>query len=465
MSVKHQAYALIGDSYYGINETEHIVIPDNADYKSPALQMTMHPETNLCEIDLYRHHSDLVTDRNSERVAFMKDLIINENIQNIDYMNDDYVLGIDYDLFNKEGCSVKSGTASIQARNCSAVINHEITEDNMLKYRKAMVFDGRIEICIPEISRYGIRNCNQYPYTLRINSIFLKSSLVKKCPGDCRTQVDCSRHHASSAQYRCYNPCELSKTNFASHFLTNAHIGTTIIDQMVVPKKLVIPDKAEEITMCEIPIGELGKGQTVKIDDKIGLIVVNVEVLFDNMNVVYDAKDIEELLRINRGDEEDPDIEGDPSTPIVPEYPDHNCHHHHNHDHCYHECDCGCHDKPENPDDDKKDDQSTPIIPDDYEKPTDPDDGSGTENPSDGNEPETPGDENETENPGDTGEGTEPKDPNEGEITGDNTGGGEQTGGTGSEETGEPGNENTDENQEITEGTSQLEGTNENDSL
>ena len=373
----------------------------------------------------------------------MKDLLINENVQNIDCLNDDYVIGIDYDLFNKDGASVKSGTASIQAKNLSAVINHEIDENNMLKYRKAMVFDGRIEICIPEISRYGIRNCIQYPYTLRINSVFLKTSLGKRCVPDKCAQVNCSRHHASSAQYRCHSSCDLSKTNFASHFLTNAHIGSTIIDQMVVPKKLEIPDKAEEITLCEISIGDAGEGKTVKINEKVNLIVVNAEVLFDNMNVVYDVNDIEELLRTNRGDEEDPDIDGDQSTPITPEYPEHNCHHHNSH-HCHHhDCSCDCHDKPENPDDDKKEDQSTPIIPDDYEKPTNPDDTKDPENPGTGEG----GDVGETPTDPDTGDTSTT--PDEGDSSGGEEGNGNDSGTTDPETPKDPEGDSGDENQEV----------------
>ena len=67
MSVKHQAYALIGDSYYGMNETKHIVIPGNADYKSPAIQTTMHPETSVCEIDLYRLREGCIYERSSHK--------------------------------------------------------------------------------------------------------------------------------------------------------------------------------------------------------------------------------------------------------------------------------------------------------------------------------------------------------------------------------------------------------------
>ena len=318
---KNQLFGYFNGNYYTVDDCNNIVIPENMDYKTKAIQTQIHDSLSQCEIDIYRYHSDIVSECNSERVAFMKDFLINEKITNIDTLNKNFVIGVEYELFNKSGQLVKSGTMSILSKYCTALINSEVKEDNLMEYRKAFVFDGRIEIPIPVISRYGIKNSySQHPYTIRFKSLSIYSGISSNQYLDGNgTQVEINHpihsnhiHHASHAHCYTHGHGDICHNNFASNFITNAKIGTTIIDQLVVPAELEVPKMGDEVKICTIPFDSTES--TIKIDHKIDLIVVNLEVLLDNYNVVYDYEDIAEILKMNINEniteDELPDIDG-----------------------------------------------------------------------------------------------------------------------------------------------------------
>ena len=332
MSKVHQLFGYFGDKYYMVPHCSHIVIPENIDYTGKSIQTQLSDSYPEAEIDMYHYHTDLVTTCNVKRVANMKEMIISEEIKNIDAINTNYVFGIEYELFNKDGKLLRSGTSETEAQYCSALITDDILEGNVMEYRKALVFDGRIEINVPEISRYGIRNaCAQHPYILKIKSIYVASALGDGAiitetgsqvdiPDDCITNHD---HHAYSSNYRCHMHDTLCNRNFASCFLTNAKVGTTMIDATVLPMKLEVPEEVQRVTLCTIPCS--GTDYTIKINKKLNLIVLNLEVLLDNFNYVYDIEDIKELLKLNGSDDEtdgSQEYNPDDATPIHPDHPD-----------------------------------------------------------------------------------------------------------------------------------------------
>ena len=317
-------YGFLKDKYYKIQQKGLIVIPEGADYKTSAIETQIMDSIDQAEVNIFRYKSDLITECNSERVAFMKQFLTEEKVKEIEEVNEDYFISVEYELFNKEGKIIKSGTSSIQAKYSNAAILSDINEDNSLEYRKGFVFDGRIEIPIPEISRYGIRNSFvQNPYILRIKEIGVyttigDSNFIKESS----TQVDFGHRkphsHAHYEHYHhCHRPDDLHFNNFASHFLTNAKMGTTIIDQMVVPAELTINNEYEIVQMCAIPCN--GNEYTVNINHKLNLIVLNIEVFLDNFLTVYDIADINGVLELNKvpvPDVEEPDMSEDEKEPV-----------------------------------------------------------------------------------------------------------------------------------------------------
>lgn len=298
-----QMFGLFKDGYFAINDSQNIVVPENADYKTNAIQSHIYNNINQCEIDAYFYYNNLITDCNSQRVAYMKDFLLEEKTKELFRVNEDYVIEVDYNLYNKDNKVIKSGSSSVKAKYCNAIINSSISDTNALEYHKGFVFDGRIEISIPPISRYGIKNSYvQYPYVIKFNSISIKSTI-----GECKyikesdTQVFFDHNdphfHADHVNYMIHGCNDLAHNNFASPFLTNAKIGTTIIDQMVVPAELNIPPEYTEVILCEIPCNN--NEYTIKINDKLDLIIINIEVLLDNFNIVYDVADIENILLLN----------------------------------------------------------------------------------------------------------------------------------------------------------------------
>ena len=166
-----QMFGYFNGQYFMIDESPNIVVPEGANYKKSGIQVNKN-QNNEYEVDMYCYHSDLTTERNSERVAFMKEYIINEKVKSILGVNSDFLLTADYELFNKDGKCIANGALSTLAKSCNGIILDPIDSENNLMYRRLYVFDGRIEIPIPNIAKYGIKNCyQQYPYTLRINSV------------------------------------------------------------------------------------------------------------------------------------------------------------------------------------------------------------------------------------------------------------------------------------------------------
>lgn len=113
-------------------------------------------------------------------------------------------------------------------------------------------------------------------------------------------------HRYHNAQYNLYHhmcDCrnEITHNNYTSRFLSNAKIGTNIIDAMAVPVTLEAPADYTEVVMADVPCATKDNSYTVKIDGKADQIVLNVEVVVDNFNTVYDIDDIKKLVEANGG--------------------------------------------------------------------------------------------------------------------------------------------------------------------
>lgn len=305
-----QMFGYFDGQYYMIDESPNIVVPEGANYKKSGIQVTKNPN-NEYEVDMYCYHSDLTTDRNSERVAFMKEFIINEKIKSIVGVNTDFLLTADYELFNKDGKCIANGALSTLAKSCNGIILDPVDSENNLMYHRLYVFDGRIEIPIPNIAKYGIKNCyQQYPYTLRINSVKATTTYGTDTYmiglDEQVVHANDIDHRYHNAQYNLYHhmcDCrnEITHNNYTSRFLSNAKIGTNIIDAMAVPVTLEAPADYTEVVMADVPCATKDNSYTVKIDGKADQIVLNVEVVVDNFNTVYDIDDIKKLVEANGG--------------------------------------------------------------------------------------------------------------------------------------------------------------------
>lgn len=328
--VIHQLFGFFNDKYYAMDDCDRIVIPTNLDYKSSAVVTKIHEDLCEAEIDAYQYHSDVMTDSNSERVKYMKDYLLGEKVKDIEKIQQNFVVGISYTLYNKDGKVVRSGTSEVDAQWCMPIILDDIKEGNTLEYRKGIILDGRIEICIPDTVRYGIRAAmNQHPYILRINEIFAlatnggykyitETGSQLDTADDCHCGASTSLHaHARDAHYKVHHHNGLCDVNFNSCFVTNAKIGTTIIDSVVAPAELESPIQYEKIDLARISLGT--SDFTIKLDHKLKHIIVNLEVFVDNLNEVYDRNDIAKLLEYNAG------INSEEET---------NNEHHHSHHHC-----------------------------------------------------------------------------------------------------------------------------------
>ncbi len=305
-----QMFGYFNGQYFMIDESPNIVVPEGANYKKSGIQVNKN-QNNEYEVDMYCYHSDLTTERNSERVAFMKEYIINEKVKSILGVNSDFLLTADYELFNKDGKCIANGALSTLAKSCNGIILDPIDSENNLMYRRLYVFDGRIEIPIPNIAKYGIKNCyQQYPYTLRINSVKATTTygtdtyMIGLDEQVAHANDIDGRYH--NAQYNLYHhmcDCrnEITHNNYCSRFLSNAKIGTSIIDSMAVPVALEAPADYTEVVMADIPCATKDNSYTVKIDGKADQIVLNVEVVVDNFNTVYDIADIKTLVEANGG--------------------------------------------------------------------------------------------------------------------------------------------------------------------
>lgn len=300
-----QMFGYFNGQYYMIDESANIVVPEDANYKKSGIQVSKNLN-NVYDVDMYLYHSDLTTEENGERVAFMKEFIVNEKVPQIIHVNNEFLISADYELFNKDGKCLSNGVLSTLAESCNGVILAPVDQFNHMMYRKLYVFDGRIEIPVPNISRYGIKcQYNQHPYTIRINSIKVTTTygndtyMIGKDEQVVRGKDIDGKYH--SAKYTLYHhmcdcPNEITHNNYASKFLTNATIGTSIIDSMVGPAVLEAPADYTEVVVADIPCATQDNSYTVKIDGKADQIVLNVEAIVDNFNTVYDIADIKALL-------------------------------------------------------------------------------------------------------------------------------------------------------------------------
>ena len=302
----HQLFALFNGTYYTIDEVNRVVIPTNLEYKASATMPKIDCGSCCANIDLYRYHTDLVSECNVERVRNMKDLLLAEGVTEISHIGREFVIGVEYLLYNNKGEMVRGGTAEADAKWCMALLHNDVNEHNSLEYRKALVLDGRIVINIPDTVCYGIRNRGYaHPYTLHLTKLYaVATSDGYKCITETGTQVDncncgsepCHQHHATNGQYHIHHHPGLCDTNFNSCFLTNAGIGTTIIDSVVASAVLEAPEKPQRISVCEIPCEDNG---TMTFDANLKQITLNIEFLLDNLNVVHDRDDITKILEDN----------------------------------------------------------------------------------------------------------------------------------------------------------------------
>ena len=302
-------FGFFSGKYYKVPPCEdYIVIPENADYKSSAISSQIRSNIDECDIDVYSYSTMILSECNAERVAYMKEFLIDERVTSMDKINEDYVINVGYELFNNRNQIIKSGESSIKAMYFKAKVCKEVDSNNSLEYIDGFVFDGRLEISVPEISRYGIKDMyNQHPYTLRLKKISVLTTV-----GDTRfikeanSQIDFPNHkHESHCHWRRYMPDHLHFNNYASHFINNARVGTEVIDQAVVPVCLDTVGDYEIVKLCDADL--TGNKYTIKINNPLKLIVVNVEMFCDNFNTVYDIKDIDEIIEHNKEEKEDED--------------------------------------------------------------------------------------------------------------------------------------------------------------
>lgn len=317
-----QNYGYFNGAYFTVHDGDVTYVPSEVDYKSSAIQSSIY-DNKYCIVDAYAYHSDLITDCNVKRVAYMKDFLIAEDVKEIFDLNDDYIVGIDYTLFDDEGKAVTSGTTSVRAIYHTAIMNSDIQPENILEYHKGMIFDGAIEVRIPIQSAYGIKKIKSKTksYTLKINK-FLVSSTIGKNLFNIDSDEQTTAHgkwHASCCQYNLHHRNHMLFNDFSSHFLTNAHVGTTMISQMVVPAELQIPPEYHQIRMAEIDCGNEYK---VKIAQPVESIVVNIEVVIDNSAMVYNKADIDEIIENNNNPEPDVDPDPDPDDSNTDATPD-----------------------------------------------------------------------------------------------------------------------------------------------
>ena len=358
-----QMFGYFNGQYYMIDESANIVVPEDANYKKSGIQVSKNLN-NVYDVDMYLYHSDLTTEENGERVAFMKEFIVNEKVSKIIHVNNEFLISAEYELFNKDGKCLSNGVLSTRAESCNGVILAPVDQFNHMMYRKLYVFDGRIEIPVPNISRYGIKcQYNQHPYTIRINSIKVTTTygndtyMIGKDEQVVRGKDIDGKYH--SAKYTLYHhmcdcPNEITHNNYASKFLTNATIGTSIIDSMVGPAVLEAPADYTEVVVADIPCATQDNSYTVKIDGKADQIVLNVEAIVDNFNTVYDIADIKALLDTVHGEGTD----NDDSSTDTDTGNDGN--------HCACGGNCGCCTKKDDsavtpPTDDKKDPETPPT--------------------------------------------------------------------------------------------------------
>lgn len=328
--VVHQMYGFLGESYMAVDEGPQIFIPETVNYKENVVQSSIGQCGKNAQVNIFRYKSDIATDSNADRVAFMKEFIIGKKIKDIFKLTDSYAIGIEFGLYNKEGKLIKSSRVEAGAAHSTAVIVDPIKSGDKLEYHKAFVFDGQIEILVPEVCTYGIRNgISQYPYTLKINKIFVTSTIGEHRYLDCNCEVDGNGNgcvhdysnavttHAYNAGYNCHHHDALCHNNFHSSFITNGAVGTTMIDSVVASAILEEPLDYEVYTMAEVDVS-CDNSYRFTFNQQLNAIFVNLEFFIDNYNEVYDKEDIDDLLKINNAsDNEGDDTTGSSSDPEI----------------------------------------------------------------------------------------------------------------------------------------------------
>ena len=312
--IKSAMFGFFNDKYYRLEEKGLVVIPTRYDYKTKAISSVLDTASETGNIKIYQYHTDLLTENNKERVEFMKQLLIDDKVIEMDDLNNDYVVCVSYEIYNKDNILIKSGTSSVKALYNTALIQNDVSELDTLEYRKAMIFDGNIEIQIPEISRYGIKNkYTQHPYTVKISKISVCTTIGDKNFLDEETSQRNYDNYAHSSSIIHHASPIMAQNNYGSHFVTNAKVGTTLIDQTVISTVL---DTNVEFELVELVSIDCNSNEFItKYDSKLKLINVDVEVIVDNCNMVYNQDDILDILESNEESDE-------PIDPPVNENPD-----------------------------------------------------------------------------------------------------------------------------------------------
>lgn len=361
------------------------VIPMKADYKRNVVNTTVYSDKQMADVKIYAYDTKWVSDCNTERVNLMKLMLTSQKIKRIDKVNDDFILGVNYTLYNSSGNAVRNGETLVKAHPSTAIITSPISVANVCEYHKAMVIDACIGIPVEPTYAYGIKVPHKdHPYTLKINSVKLLSTVGEyRFNIEGTTQIDERHtHNATHCHFHIHGPQHMPSctNNLASPFITNAKYGTTIIDSIVTSAELQIPPKYNDVEIATVDFNESESGfNEVRIDSPLREIVIEMEMLLDSISSVYDNAEIDNIIILNNQPEEEeetPVIPPEDTTPDEPEVPSDT-------------------EEPVTPPEDDTPGATPPSTgEDETEEPTDPSDTEGDNNgttPDEGNDnPETP---------------------------------------------------------------------------
>ena len=317
------------------------VIPLDAEYKRNVINNTIYPDKESVLIKSYVYDNKWTSDCNPNRVNFMKQKLIDEVVKNIDKVNDDFVLGVNYTIYNSSGNILKTGETIVKATASTAVIMDGIDSTNSYEYRKGLVLDGAIRIPVEGRYAYGIKvPTKDYPYTIKINSIKALSTIGEyKYNIESNTQVDTidgNLNHVTHCHFHIHNPINYpSCTNdLASPFITNAKYGTTLIDSIVTSAELSIPPQYTSVEVASVNLNKSGSGfNAVKVENPLREIVIMLEMMIDNIATVFNKESIDSIIILNNqppkpeppveDNTEDPNpSEGGSTPPTTEETPD-----------------------------------------------------------------------------------------------------------------------------------------------
>lgn len=309
-SKKSNVYGYFNGSYFRVpKDMPNVYVPEDADYTNSSIMSQVDSSIKQCYVNMYEYTTSIIDKCNSLRVAFMKEYLIGEKITEIEDINLDYILTVGYNLYNNKGEIISSGAMSVVAKPAFAVISDAVREDNSMEYRKAIVLDSNLELQIPMISRYGIKKQYvQSPYILEITDVTAETTIGdRRFITESNTQNMHDKHHkihrASHCNYHFCRPDHMLFNDFASNFVTNARVGTTIIDQAVLPVELQVPPECRKVQLANIKYED--KSHIIKINEAVETIVINLETIIDNLNIVYNNKDIDGVLRYNEDVDDD----------------------------------------------------------------------------------------------------------------------------------------------------------------